>query len=172
MRRVGGPTELAPGSDTCHLRVLMDHSCIEVFTGTGEVLSTRIYRCAVAEQAPPASCAFNTLCVCSCCAVVSTAMAAQQASLTRIPYLLTNLTVTQTGICLCRGHPPEDAVSGISFISFGGTARIAAADAWDMVRLKLGQNAFKAPHSSTSIFADKSSQASRLNQAPDGSISY
>lgn len=47
VRRVGGPTELAPGNDTCHLRVLMDHSCIEVFTGTGEVLSTRIYRCAI-----------------------------------------------------------------------------------------------------------------------------
>jgi Glycosyl hydrolases family 32 C terminal len=46
VRRVGGPTELAAGTDTCHLRVLMDHSCIEVFTGTGEVLSTRIYRCA------------------------------------------------------------------------------------------------------------------------------
>ena len=45
VRRVGGPTELAAGTDTCHLRVLMDHSCIEVFTGTGEVLSTRIYRC-------------------------------------------------------------------------------------------------------------------------------
>ena len=29
-----------------HLRVLVDHSCVEVYTGTGEVLSTRIYRCA------------------------------------------------------------------------------------------------------------------------------
>jgi Glycosyl hydrolases family 32 C terminal len=50
VRRVGGPTELAAGTDTCHLRVLMDHSCIEVFTGTGEVLSTRIYRCVRAES--------------------------------------------------------------------------------------------------------------------------
>lgn len=34
-----------------------------------------------------------------------------------------------------RGHPPQDADSGISFIAFGGTARIAAADAWEMVLL-------------------------------------
>lgn len=42
-RRVGGPLLMRP-SDLLHLRVLVDHSCIEVFTGTGEVLSTRIYR--------------------------------------------------------------------------------------------------------------------------------
>lgn len=42
-RRVGGPLLMRP-SDMLHLRVLVDHSCIEVFTGTGEVLSTRIYR--------------------------------------------------------------------------------------------------------------------------------
>lgn len=43
LRRVGGPTELEYDCDV-HLRVLMDHSCIEVFTGSGEVLSTRVYR--------------------------------------------------------------------------------------------------------------------------------
>jgi hypothetical protein len=48
-RRVGGPLRLRPGSDILHLRILVDHSCVEVFTGTGEVLSTRIYRGAPPE---------------------------------------------------------------------------------------------------------------------------
>ena len=42
-RRVGGPLLMRP-SDRLHLRIFVDHSCIEVFTGTGEVLSTRVYR--------------------------------------------------------------------------------------------------------------------------------
>lgn len=42
-RRVGGPLLMRP-SDRLHLRIIVDHSCIEVYTGTGEVLSTRIYR--------------------------------------------------------------------------------------------------------------------------------
>lgn len=44
-RRVGGPTEHAGDADV-HLRVLLDHSALEVYIGSGEVLSTRIYRCA------------------------------------------------------------------------------------------------------------------------------
>lgn len=44
-RRVGGPTEHA-GDEDVHLRVLLDHSALEVYIGSGEVLSTRIYRCA------------------------------------------------------------------------------------------------------------------------------
>jgi len=42
-RRVGGPLAMQP-RDVLHLRILVDHSCVEVFTGTGEVLTTRIYR--------------------------------------------------------------------------------------------------------------------------------
>lgn len=42
-RRVGGPLAMQE-DDVLHLRILIDHSCVEVFTGTGEVLSTRIYR--------------------------------------------------------------------------------------------------------------------------------
>lgn len=42
-RRVGGPLAMQP-NDVLHLRILIDHSCVEVFTGSGEVLSTRIYR--------------------------------------------------------------------------------------------------------------------------------
>ena len=43
LRRVGGPVE--PTVNEVHMRILLDHSCIEVYLGTGEVLSTRIYRC-------------------------------------------------------------------------------------------------------------------------------
>lgn len=43
LRFVGGQTQLEQGCNV-HLRVLQDHSCLEVFAGTGEVLSTRIYR--------------------------------------------------------------------------------------------------------------------------------
>lgn len=42
LRRVGGP--VAPASNEVHMRILLDHSCIEVYLGSGEVLSTRIYR--------------------------------------------------------------------------------------------------------------------------------
>eukprot|EP00803_Ostreobium_quekettii_P007954 evm.model.scf_929.2 EVM.evm.TU.scf_929.2 scf_929:6204-10003(+) len=42
-RRVGGNIDLRPG-EPLQLRVLMDHSCVEIFTGTGDVLSTRVYR--------------------------------------------------------------------------------------------------------------------------------
>eukprot|EP00803_Ostreobium_quekettii_P007372 evm.model.scf_89.9 EVM.evm.TU.scf_89.9 scf_89:38243-42484(-) len=47
-RRVGGNIDLRPG-EPLQLRVLMDHSCIEIFTSTGDVLSTRVYR----GTAPP-----------------------------------------------------------------------------------------------------------------------
>ncbi|KAL4855527.1 Acid beta-fructofuranosidase 4 [Chlorella vulgaris] len=43
-RRVGGPLPQMHPGDVLHLRILVDHSCVEVYTGTGEVLSTRIYR--------------------------------------------------------------------------------------------------------------------------------
>ena len=42
-RRVGGSLSMQ-ADDVLHLRIFVDHSCVEVFTGTGEVLSTRIYR--------------------------------------------------------------------------------------------------------------------------------
>lgn len=42
-RRVGGPLLMQP-DDVLHLRIIVDHSCLEVYAGTGEVLSTRIYR--------------------------------------------------------------------------------------------------------------------------------
>ena len=45
LRRVGGPVELQSGD--VHMRILLDHSCVEVYLGSGEVLSTRIYRYAM-----------------------------------------------------------------------------------------------------------------------------
>lgn len=41
--RVGGIIDFQPGTPLC-LRILIDHSVLEVFTGSGEVLSTRVYR--------------------------------------------------------------------------------------------------------------------------------
>jgi hypothetical protein len=44
-RRCGGRLRwLEPGAAALTLRVLLDHSLVEVFTSTGEVLSTRVYR--------------------------------------------------------------------------------------------------------------------------------
>ncbi|KAF6258531.1 hypothetical protein COO60DRAFT_1107801 [Scenedesmus sp. NREL 46B-D3] len=42
-RRIGGPLQQKPGQPLA-LRLLLDASCLEIFTGSGEVLSTRIYR--------------------------------------------------------------------------------------------------------------------------------
>jgi len=30
-----------------HMRVLLDHSAVEIYIGSGEVLSTRVYRCEI-----------------------------------------------------------------------------------------------------------------------------
>lgn len=45
LRRVGGPVEMEAGD--VRMRILLDHSCVEVYLATGEVLSTRIYRSAM-----------------------------------------------------------------------------------------------------------------------------
>ena len=42
-RRIGGPVDWHPG-EALHLRIILDHSSLEIFTGSGEVLSTRVYR--------------------------------------------------------------------------------------------------------------------------------
>ncbi|CAG9465064.1 unnamed protein product [Pedinophyceae sp. YPF-701] len=54
--RVGGRIEVGDTPDDLTLRVLIDHSCVEVFTSTGEVLSTRVYR-----GKPPADAPAKTL---------------------------------------------------------------------------------------------------------------
>lgn len=42
-QRFGGELDMRPG-EPLELRLLIDGSCVEVFTGTGQVLSTRVYR--------------------------------------------------------------------------------------------------------------------------------
>lgn len=42
-RRIGGPIDWHAGQPL-YLRIILDHSCLEIFTGSGEVLSTRVYR--------------------------------------------------------------------------------------------------------------------------------
>jgi hypothetical protein len=72
VRRVGG--KLDPESfQTLALRIILDHSLLEVFTGTGQVISTRVY----------------------------------------------------------RGAPPTSDAC-IDFLSFGGSAEVAALNAWEM----------------------------------------
>jgi beta-fructofuranosidase len=43
-RAVGGQLAAPPQPGLLHLRVLLDHSCLEAFTAGGEVLTTRVYR--------------------------------------------------------------------------------------------------------------------------------
>lgn len=44
MRRIGGPIMMDKQRQEVHLRILVDHSAVEVFTGAGEALTTRVYR--------------------------------------------------------------------------------------------------------------------------------
>lgn len=50
LRRVGGPIDLKAGEGLT-LRLFVDHSCVEVYSSTGEVLSTRVYRGAAPRAA-------------------------------------------------------------------------------------------------------------------------
>jgi sucrose-6-phosphate hydrolase SacC (GH32 family) len=43
VRRIGGKVDPA-GFDTLALRIILDHSLLEVFTGSGQVVTTRVYR--------------------------------------------------------------------------------------------------------------------------------
>lgn len=55
LRRVGGPVNVKPGEPVA-LRMLVDHSCLEVYSSSGEVLSTRVYR---GKPPPDASAGIN-----------------------------------------------------------------------------------------------------------------
>ena len=41
MRRIGGPIVMDKQRQEVHLRILVDQSAVEVFTGAGEALTTR-----------------------------------------------------------------------------------------------------------------------------------
>lgn len=47
MRRIGGPIMMDKQRQEAHLRILVDHSAVEVFTGAGEALTTRFEQAAV-----------------------------------------------------------------------------------------------------------------------------
>ena len=56
---MGGPLPQMPANAPLHLRILLDHSCLEAYTGTGEVrsvLESRVYKPqATAAMRPPHS---------------------------------------------------------------------------------------------------------------------
>jgi hypothetical protein len=55
LKRAGGRLQwLTAGTARLGLRLLLDHSLVEVFTSTGEVLSSRVYRGDTADPAPVA----------------------------------------------------------------------------------------------------------------------
>lgn len=48
---IGGPISLNPRGDTLKLRLLIDHSLVEVFTEMGQTLTTRVYKASPPEKA-------------------------------------------------------------------------------------------------------------------------
>lgn len=69
----------------------------------------------------------------------------QQISNSRFPIA----SVLPTCICCCRGHPPEDADAGISFVSYGGTANVKRCNAWTVK--SIWKRDFQ-PHEQASVF--------------------
>ena len=51
VKSIGGPISLPPNGDSLKLRLLIDHSLVEVFTGIGQTLTTRVYRASPPETA-------------------------------------------------------------------------------------------------------------------------
>lgn len=51
VKEIGGPIFLPPGGDSLTLRILIDHSLVEVFTELGQTLTTRVYRAGPPDQA-------------------------------------------------------------------------------------------------------------------------
>lgn len=51
VKRIGGPVTLPASGDSCKLRILFDHSLVEVFTEMGQTLTTRVYRASPPQSA-------------------------------------------------------------------------------------------------------------------------
>lgn len=51
VKSIGGPISLPPSGDSLKLRILIDHSLVEVFTENGQTLTTRVYRASPPETA-------------------------------------------------------------------------------------------------------------------------
>ena len=50
VKSIGGPILLPPGGKSLKLRILIDHSLVEVFTEMGQTLTTRVYKAGPPEQ--------------------------------------------------------------------------------------------------------------------------
>lgn len=51
VKSIGGPVVLPAGGQGLKLRILIDHSLVEVFTEMGQVLTTRVYKAGPPPQA-------------------------------------------------------------------------------------------------------------------------
>jgi sucrose-6-phosphate hydrolase SacC (GH32 family) len=51
VKTIGGPVVLPPNGKSLQLRILIDHSLVEVFTEFGQTLTTRVYRAEPPEEA-------------------------------------------------------------------------------------------------------------------------
>lgn len=51
VKRIGGPVLLPPDGQSLELRILIDHSLVEVFTEFGQTLTTRVYRAGPPKEA-------------------------------------------------------------------------------------------------------------------------
>ena len=51
VKSIGGPISLPPGGHSLKLRLLIDHSLVEVFTEMGQTLTTRVYRASPPQTA-------------------------------------------------------------------------------------------------------------------------
>jgi len=51
IKTIGGPIVLPPDGQSLQLRILIDHSLVEVFTEFGQTLTTRVYRAGASDAA-------------------------------------------------------------------------------------------------------------------------
>lgn len=111
-RRCGGRLQQpAPGARRLGLRVLIDHSLVEVFTSTGEVLSTRVYR--GDSLAAPST---------------SAGAAATAPALSWAAAAAADVAVESSG----GSHRAGSGAGLIELLSFRGGAAAARAQAWEM----------------------------------------
>ncbi|PSC75140.1 Arabinanase levansucrase invertase [Micractinium conductrix] len=115
-RRLVGGTLTAPAADAegrVRLRVLLDGSALEVYTGSGEVLSTRVYR-----GTPPGS-----------TGAASLAASLEAAAVEGAPAAAAEPAAAAAAASGC----------GIGIIALGGTALLESGAAWEMCSCWVGE---------------------------------
>ena len=122
-RRQGRPW----GLDTLALRILLDHSLLEVFTGSGQVRRPQagaqrlcILQVHTLLRAP----------ACHMASIVSAAVGDVHchARVTGSKFLWLQVITTR----VYRGAPPSNNDCGLDFLSFGGSAELSVMNAWEM----------------------------------------